>query len=112
MINILVGLVCVMLANVVLGITLAKLKKEFKTDKLLNGMIKYLSMVVGVCLMCLAGNINPDVMVANINGIEMNLNDAMSIVFISGMMYYAYQDLMKLKKLLGVSKEIDPNQKG
>lgn len=108
MIKIVIGLVSVMVANVLLGVTLAKLKKEFNKEKLLNGLVKYLSIIIGVLLMYLAGYLNSDIMIANINNVEVNLMTAIEVLFVSGIVYYGMQDLIKLKDLLGLSNDITP----
>lgn len=112
MIKIIIGLVSVMVANVLLGVTLAKLKKEFKKDKLLNGLVKYLGIIIGVLLMYLSGYLNPNIIVTNINGIEVNLMTAIEVLFVSGIVYYGMQDLIKLKNLLGLSNDITPIDNG
>lgn len=112
MIKIIIGLVSVMLANVLLGVTLAKLKQEFKKEKLLSGLVKYLGIVLGVLLMYLTGYLNPDIVVANINGIKVNLMAGIEVLFISGIVYYGVQDLIKLKNLLGLSSDITPIDEG
>ena len=66
MIKIIIGLICVMLANIFLGITLAKLKKEFKKEKLLDGLVKYAGILIGISLMYLTGYLNSDIMIATI----------------------------------------------
>ena len=112
MIKIIIGLVSAMLANVLLGVTLAKLKQEFKKEKLLSGLVKYLGIVLGVLLMYLTGYLNPDIVVANINGIKVNLMAGIEVLFISGIIYYGMQDLIKLKNLLGLSNDITPIDEG
>lgn len=112
MIKIVIGLVSVMIANVLLGVTLAKLKKEFNKEKLLNGLVKYMSIVLGVLLMYLAGYLNSNIMVANINNVEVNLMTAIEVLFVSGIVYYGMQDLIKLKDLLGLSNDITPIDEG
>ena len=112
MIKIIIGLVSVMLANVLLGVTLAKLKQDFKKEKLLSGLVKYLGIVLGVLLMYLTGYLNPDIVVANINGIKVNLMAGIEVLFISGIVYYGVQDLIKLKNLLGLSNDITPIDEG
>lgn len=112
MIKIITGLVSVMIANVLLGVTLAKLKQEFNKEKLLSGLVKYLGIVLGVLLMYLASYLNPEIIVANINGIEVNLMTGIEVLFISGIIYYGMQDLIKLKDLLGLSSDITPNDGG
>ena len=112
MIKIVIGLISVMLANVLLGVTLAKLKKEFNKEKLLNGLVKYLSIIIGVLLMYLAGYLNSNIMIANINNVEVNLMTAIEVLFVSGIVYYGMQDLIKLKNLLGLSSDITPIDEG
>ena len=112
MIKIIIGLISVMIANVLLGVTLAKLKKEFNKEKLLNGLVKYLSIIIGVLLMYLAGYLNSDIMIANINNVEVNLMTAIEVLFVSGIVYYGVQDLIKLKNLLGLSNDITPIDEG
>ena len=112
MIKIIIGLISIMLANVLLGVTLAKLKQEFKKEKLLSGLVKYLGIVLGVLLMYLAGYLNPNIIVANINNVEVNLMTGIEVLFISGIVYYGMQDLIKLKNLLGLSNDITPIDEG
>lgn len=112
MIKIIIGLVSAMLSNVLLGVTLAKLKQEFKKEKLLSGLVKYLGIVLGVLLMYLTGYLNPDIVVANINGIKVNLMAGIELLFISGIVFYGMQDLIKLKNLLGLSNDITPIDEG
>ena len=112
MIKIVIGMVSVMIANVLLGVTLAKLKKEFNKEKLLNGLVKYLGIIIGVLLMYLAGYLNSDIMIANINNVEVNLMTAIEVLFVSGIVYYGMQDLIKLKDLLGLSNDITPIDEG
>ena len=112
MIKIVIGLISVMIANVLLGVTLAKLKKEFNKEKLLNGLVKYISIVLGVLLMYLAGYLNSNIMIANINNVEVNLMTAIEVLFVSGIVYYGMQDLIKLKDLLGLSNDITPIDEG
>ena len=112
MLKIIIGLISVMLANMLLGVTLAKLKQEFKKEKLLSGLVKYLGIILGVLFMYVAGYLNPDIVVANINNVEVNLMTGIEILFISGIIYYGMQDLIKLKNLLGLSNDITPIDKG
>ena len=112
MIKIVIGLVSVMIANVLFGVTLAKLKKEFNKEKLLNGLVKYLSIIIGVLLMYLAGYLNSDIMIANINNVEVNLMTGIEVLFVSGIVFYGMQDLIKLKDLLGISNDITPIDEG
>lgn len=106
MINLAVGLSSVMIANVIMGTTLAKLKSQFSKKKCLEGIVKILSIVVSISLMYLCSYLNSDIMVASINGMNVNLIDAIELLFTAGIVYYGSQDLIKLKDILQLKTEI------
>ncbi len=106
MLNLFIGLVATMLANVLLGMTLAKLKQSFNKKKFLEGLVKIVSILAGVGLMYLTSYLNPDILVANINGTNVNLIDAIKLLFMAGIVMYASQDLIKLKDILKLKTEI------
>lgn len=106
MLNLFIGLVATMLANVLLGMTLAKLKQSFNKKKLLEGLVKIVSILAGVGLMYLTSYLNPDILIANINGTNVNLIDAIKLLFMAGIIMYGIQDLIKLKDILKLKTEI------
>lgn len=110
MLNLFIGLVATMLANVLLGMTLAKLKQSFNKKKLLEGLVKIVSILAGVGLMYLTSYLNPDILVANINGTNVNLIDAIKLLFMAGIVMYGSQDLTKLRDILKLKTEINDLQ--
>jgi len=104
--KIIIGLVCVMLANILFGASLAKFKQEFNWEKFWNGFAKCMFIVAAICLMYLCSYLNPEIMVANINDQEVNLISGMEIIFIAGIVFYGFQCLVKLKDLLQLKMEI------
>lgn len=106
MIRLSIGLVSVMVANVIMGMTLAKLKSKFSKKKCLEGIVKILSIVISISLMYLCSYLNSDIMVASINGMNVNLIEAIELLFTAGIVYYGSQDLIKLKDILQVKTEI------
>lgn len=106
MLNLFIGLLATMLANVLLGMTLAKLKQNFNKKKFLEGLVKVISILMGIGLMYLTSYLNPDILVANINGINVNLIDAIKLLFMAGIIMYGSQDLIKLKDILKLKTEI------
>ena len=106
MLNICIGLVCVMLANVLLGTSIAKIKKEFNKEKFLNGLLKCLLVIISIGLMYACSYLNPEIMVANINGQEVNLISGMEVIFIAGIVFYGFQSLIKLRDLLNLKMEV------
>ena len=110
MINLSIGLISVMVANVIMGITLAKLKSKFSKKKCLEGLVKIASIVISILLMYLCSYLNADIMVASINGMNVNLIDAIKLLFTAGIIYYGSQDLIKLKDILQLKTEISDLQ--
>lgn len=106
MLNLFIGLVSTMVANVLLGMTLAKLKQNFNKKKFLEGLVKVISILMGIGLMYLTSYLNPDILVANINGTNVNLIDAIKLLFMAGIIMYGSQDLIKLKDILKLKTEI------
>lgn len=106
MLNSFIGLASVMLANVLMGVTLAKLKKNFNKKKFLEGLVKVGGVLIAVGLLYLASRFNPNILVANVNGTNMNLIDAMNLLFTTGIVIYGGQDLIKLKDILKLKTEI------
>ena len=106
MINLSIGLISVMVANVIMGITLAKLKSKFSKKKCLEGLVKIASIVISILLMYLCSYLNADIMVASINGMNVNLMDGIKLLFTAGIVYYGSQDLIKLKDILQLKTEI------
>lgn len=107
MIKLSIGLISVMIANVIMGITLAKLKSQFSKKKCFEGLVKITSIVISILLMYLCSYLNADIMVASINGMNVNLIDAIELLFTAGIVYYGSQDLIKLKDILQVKTEIN-----
>lgn len=107
MIRLSIGLVSVMIANVIMGMTLAKLKSNFSKKKCLEGLVKIASIVISILLMYLCSYLNADIMVASINGMNVNLMDGIKLLFTAGIIYYGSQDLIKLKDILQVKTEIN-----
>lgn len=111
--NIIIGLISVMIANVLFGVTLAGLKEEFSKEKLIQGLVKYGSIILGILLIYVAGTLNEDIVVTNIDGVQVNLMAGIRVLFVSAIIYYGTQDLLKLRDLLGLQNNInDKEDKG
>lgn len=106
MIRLSIGLVSVMIANIIMGTTLAKLKSQFSKKKFLEGLVKVGSIIISILLMYLCSYLNADIMVASINGMNVNLMDGIKLLFMAGIIMYGSQDLIKLKDILKLKTEI------
>ena len=106
MLELSLGLFGVMSANVVMGTTLAKLKSQFSKKKFLEGFVKMFSIIISIALMYLCAYFNQGIMVASINGLNVDLMGAMEILFTTGIVYYGSQDLLKLRDILRLKTDI------
>ncbi len=111
MFKLIVGLISVMFANVLLGTNLAQLKDEFNKKKAILGLLKVGGIVFSILLMLGCAYCTQDIIVANINGSNANLLDAMRIIFISAITYYGTQDINKLINILKVKIEVKVESK-
>ena len=91
-----------MVANFLLGTNLATLKDEFDKKKMLSGLLKIGGVVLGVGAMLGCAYLTKNIMVININNQNVNLLDAMRMIFVAGITYYGAQDVSKLIKILNV----------
>lgn len=112
MIKIILGVILAMSANVLLGATVAKLKQEFNKENLINGIFKATCIIIAVAFMYLCSYLNPDIMVLNVNGSDINLIEGIKLIGIAGIVYYGAQSLKKLANLIKVSTAIDTEREG
>lgn len=105
--NLIIGLLAAMLANILLGGSLALFKKEFSWKKLFSGVFKASCIALGCFLMYVVSFYNSDIFVANINGTNVNLISGMKAIFVAGIILYGYQDLNKLQKIIKTDISID-----
>lgn len=101
--KIVIGLICVMLANVLFGSSLAKVKQEFEKKRFWNGFYKVIMITIGVILMCITAYFNPNIIMISINDTNLNLKDGMETIIIAGIAMYGAMDLKKIAQLIGVS---------
>ena len=106
MFGLLLGLICLMFANFLLGTNLATLNKEYDKDKMVSGIIKIGGVVLGIVFMLGSAYLTKDIIVANVNNQNVNLLDGMKYVFMAGIVFYGAQDVNKLVKILKVNVPI------
>lgn len=108
--KIIIGLICVMTSNILLGTSLATLKKEFNSKTLKNGIVKAVLIVISVGAMYLCSFLNPNIMIANVNGQDVNLISGMELLFIASIMLYGFKSLVKLRDLLKLKTNIEEKE--
>lgn len=111
MVKVILGVVLTMISNVLLGASLAKFKQEFTKDNFLNGLFKIACIIASVSFMYLCSFLNPDIMVLNVNGLDINLIEGIRLIAVAGIIFYGGQSLKKLAELIKVSTAIEDSKK-
>ncbi len=106
MIKLIISLVALMVANILLGTSLASLKLEFDKETFKKGVFKAIFIILAISLMYLCSYLSPDIMVAEINGLSVNLFDGMNILFTAGIVLYGCKCLKNLANLINVKANI------
>ena len=96
------GLVCVMLANILLGATAAQLAGEFERDRLTEGLGKILPVLGGLGFLFAAAKLNGGVVVLETGTGSLTLMDGLHMVLLAGFVFYAAQSLEKLCRVIGI----------
>jgi len=109
LIDITIGLIFLIIANIGLGASEAKLLFDnFDWKKLRQGVFKAIIIIVSAYLMYIAGKLNPDIIAINIEGQELNLMTAIQIVLVGGFVFYGNECIKKLK--LAVNSKINTGE--
>lgn len=101
------GFACVMLANILLGSTLAKLQKEWNWQKFWSGFYKVATIMMAVCLLYLAFYLNPTLQIVSFGGTNLNLLEALKTIFVAGIVTYGAIDLKKLVEIFNLKITFD-----
>ena len=115
MFKLVMALIGTMLANIFLGASLAQIKSEFNKKILINGIFKAGCIIIGFLLMIGSAYLSEDIIVASLNGNDMNLLEGMRAIVIAGIILYGGNDLIKLASLFNIktiieTKEVNKNE--
>ncbi len=105
MIKLLQALPIAIIANIIGGMVIGRMKFEFNKDKLVRGLLKGLGIYSMVGLYTLLGYILPEFMV-DLNGTQVTIMDAITIMMYGFVGWYIVDGLKKFAKILPSSKEI------
>lgn len=100
--NVVIGLFCLMISNMILNLTFDKINETLSAKNVLNTVFKAVVIFVSSLLIYYAGFKNPEVLVVNMDGVSMNLDDALKMVYMAAIVLYGYKSITKLSKLLNV----------
>ena len=105
LLTIVIGFGCVMASNILLGSSLATLQKEWNLKKFLSGVYKAFAIIVCICLLYLAFYLNPNIQVVSFGGSNLNILDALKLVFTTGITVYGLSDFKKLVEIFNLKIE-------
>ena len=100
--NVVIGLFCLMISNMILNLTFDKINETLSVKNVLNTVFKAVVIFVSSLLIYYAGFKNPEVLVVNMDGVSMNLDDGLKMVYMAAIVLYGYKSITKLSKLLDV----------
>lgn len=106
-ITVVLSLVCLMLANIIMGKKLADFKQEYNKEKFIGGFSKAAFFLIGLALTYGSTLIYP-MEVAEINGEMVTTLTGATILIKAANLIYAGKVLVKIKDLLVVNVPVNP----
>lgn len=94
------GLLLLIAANIALGSINAIIAGTWDLIKFRNGCIKSLVIAAALIAVYLAGFLNPDLMVVDVDGQKVNLMTAVTLTMLAAFTVYAVDVIKKLKDML------------
>ncbi len=94
------GLLLLIVANIALGSIRAAMAREWDTRTFVNGIIKGGIVIGAFVAVYIAGWLNPDLVVVEMNGKTVDLATGLYGVLFIGFTYYAGKVLLKLKEIV------------
>lgn len=107
-IAVVLSLMCLMVANIIMGKKLADFKQEYNKEKLVGGISKAAFFLIGLALAFASTYIYP-MEVAEINGEMVTTLTGATLLIKAANLVYAGKVLMKIKDLLTVNVPVNSN---
>ena len=107
-IAVVLSLICLMVANIIMGKKLADFKQEYNKEKLVGGISKAAFFLIGLALAFASTYIYP-MEVAEINGEMVTTLTGATLLIKAANLVYAGKVLMKIKDLLTVNAPVNSN---
>ena len=107
-IAVVLSLMCLMVANIIMGKKLADFKQEYNKEKLVGGISKAAFFLIGLALAFASTYIYP-MEVAEINGEMVTTLTGATLLIKAANLVYAGKVLMKIKDFLTVNVPVNSN---
>lgn len=95
-VNLFIGTILAMTANIILGSIESVLNREFDKEKLWKGIVKALMVIGALALLVVVGYLNPDIRIID----QMTIPEAMNMFTTAALIWYAAQGLLKIKEIV------------
>jgi len=93
--------------NIVLGSVSGIFNQQFDKTKFLKGIVKALIVVLSFVAVIYVGSLNPNILMVNVDGNQVNLSNATYLLMMSGYLYYGKNVLIKLSSFVSGKYKID-----
>lgn len=100
------GLLLLIFANIAIGSINAIVNKEWNKEKFWKGVVKGIIVILAFAAVYLAGWLNPDLVVMEVNDETMSLMMAMNVLLVGGFCCYAGKVIVKLKEIIFPQKAV------
>ena len=107
-----IGLFFLIVVNIVLGGLNAKIQDVYDWNKMKNGIIKGIVVIICISIVYYAGLLNSNIMAVNIGGTEMNLAVAVTTLVMTAFVWYGYQVITKIAEVLNIKSRVNITDKG
>lgn len=102
--NLAIGLLILIVANIVLGSSDAIFNQKFDTVKFFKGIGKGILVSGSMVGLYFAGTLNPEIIAIDVGGQQLTILSAINMVVLGGYYIYARQVFEKLAGILGTKK--------
>lgn len=106
MFNLGIGLIGLIIINILLGSITSIIEKKFDKAKFLQGLVKGLIVTISFVGVYEIGALNPNIIVINANGQDLNLMTGIYIIVFTGFAFYAKQVFSKLATFVNGNFEV------
>lgn len=106
-----IGLIVLIIINIVLGSIDAWLTKTFDKEKFRKGTLK--GFIISLCFAAtyFVGYLNPNIIVVNMNGVDVDLLSAVTMAITMGYIWYGKEVITKLVALVKGKINIEETSK-
>lgn len=105
-----IGLLLLLVANALLGSGIAKLYQKFNWKVSRAGILRILSIFLGVILLYVVGLLNKDLIVMSVNDTSMSILQVMDFICISGIIFYAVKCIKQIIEIIGIYIPIEEGE--